>query len=137
MSHFSKIKTKISNKTYLIEALEKMNYQVKTGNYNCVGYQGNSIPVEILINLPNNNYNIGFALNNGYYELVADWYGIREVNSDHLLTSIEKEIEKIENKIKQQYAYLSTVKNLKDKGFQVVEETNENGEIHIQLRRLI
>jgi len=137
MSHFSKIQTKISNKEYLISALNKMHYQFKVGNHQCRGYQGITEPVEILIELPNNSYNIGFTQKNGYYELIADWYGIKDINSSHLISNLESEIVKIENKIKQQYAYETTIKSLADKGFFIDEEKNANGEIHIKLRRLV
>lgn len=137
MSHFSKIQTKISNKEFLVNALDKMKYQYSVGNHNCKGYQGITYPVEILITLPNTSYGIGFTNNNGFYELVADWYGIHNVNSSDFIRNIEDEIVKIENKIKQQYAYETTVKSLINKGFTIAEESNDNGEIHIKLRRLV
>lgn len=137
MSHFSKITTRIRNKQYLIDALKRLNYQVEVGQLKCRGYNGNQSDVEILIKLTNNNYNLGFRRSGEYYELIADWYGIKGFSSDNLLSSLENEIMLIENKIKQKYAYEATIKTLKEQGFDLVEDTTENGEIHLQLRRLV
>ena len=81
MSHFSKIRTNIQNKEYLVKALKQLNYNVKVGNYKCNGYQGNYTNVEVLVELPGTDYNIGFKNNDGSYELVADWYGLQNVDS--------------------------------------------------------
>jgi hypothetical protein len=137
MSHFSTIKTTIKNKEYLIAALKKANYQFKVGSFQCNGYNNNKTDVEILITLQNTNYNLGFRKNNGYFELIADWYGIKDINSNHLLVELEDEIKIIENKIKQEYAYNTTIKQLEDQGFDIDEELRNNGEIHIKLSRLV
>ena len=136
MSHFSTIKTQIRNREYLIEALKKLSYNVQVGNYSCRGYGGNTTPVEILIKLSNTDYNIGFRKSGDFYELVADWYGITGVQGDTLISSLQSEITKIENKIKQEYAYTTTLGKLRKKGFSIIKETREQGEIRIQLRRL-
>ena len=137
MSHFSKIKTNIQNKEYLVKALKQMNYNVQVGNYKCKGYQGQTTNVEILLELPGTEYNIGFKNNDGKYELVADWYGIKNVNSDSLINNITSEVTMIENKIKQEYAYSSTIEKLKDQGFSLDEEIREEGEIRIKLTRIV
>lgn len=137
MSHFSTIKTTIKNKEHLITALKKSNYQFKVGNYQCNGYNNQKTDVEILIELQKTNYNLGFRKKNGNYELVADWYGIKNINSNRLIVELENEIEKIENKIKQEYAYDTTIKKLEEQGFEIDEETRENGEIQLKLSRLV
>jgi hypothetical protein len=137
MSHFSTIKTTISNREYLIAALKKANYQFKVGSYQCNGYNKQKTDVEILITLQNTNYNFGFKKNNGYFELVADWYGIKNISIDNLLVELEDEIKIIEYKIKQEYAYNITINKLEEQGFDVDEELRENGEIHIKLSRLV
>jgi len=137
MSHFSTIKTKIKNKEYLIAALKNANYQFQVGSFQCIGYNNQKTDVEILITLQNTNYNLGFIKSNGYFELVADWYGIKNINSNNLLEELKDEIEIIENKIKQEYAYDTTIKQLEEQGFDIDEELRENGEIHIKLSRLV
>lgn len=137
MSHFSIIKTTIKNKEHLIAALKKTNYQFQVGDFKCNGYNNQKINVEILITLPNTEYNLGFRENNGYFELIADWYGINNINSNQLLGELKDEIKIIENKIKQEYAYNTTIKKLEEQGFDVDEELRENGEIHIKLSRLV
>jgi hypothetical protein len=137
MSHFSKITTRIVNKQYLIDALKRLNYDLEVGQLKCRGYNGNQSDVEILIKLTNNNYNLGFRRSGEFYELIADWYGIQGLSSNSLISSLEREITLIENKIKQKYAYETTIKTLEEQGFDLVEEVSENGEIHLQLRRLV
>ena len=51
MSHFSKIKTRITNKKYLVEALKKMNYEILSKT-KCRGYNGNTIDADIVIKIP-------------------------------------------------------------------------------------
>ena len=136
MSHFSTIKTEIKNKDHLVSALKQMGYSVKTGNYQCRGYRGNTESVEILIENAGSGYDMGFRNNDGNYELVADWYGIDGVNSDQLVKNIQSEITKIENKIKQEYAYNTVKEKLLDQGFEIDEELREGGEIRIKLSRI-
>jgi hypothetical protein len=114
-----------------------MNYSVKIGNYQCRGYQGNTQSVELLIENAGSGYDLGFRNSNGNYELVADWYGIKGVNSDQLINNIQSEITKIENKIKQEYAYNTVKEKLLDQGFEIDDELREDGEIRIKLSRIV
>lgn len=136
MSHFSRIKTKITNKEYLKEALKKLDYAVRE-NTVCTGYQGNTVNADIVIDLPDTNYNLAFVNNGNSYDLVADWYGIKGMNSSVVISEINKEIEIIENKIKQEYAYSTTIEKLAEQGFSIDEEARENGEIRIKLSRIV
>ena len=136
MSHFSRIQTRISNKEYLKEALKKLNYSIRENSI-CKGYQGNTIHADIVIDLPNTNYNLAFVNNGKSFDLVADWYGISEMNSSSIISEVNKEIKKIENKIKQEYAYNSTIEKLSEQGFSIDEEARENGEIRIKLTRIV
>ena len=137
MSHFSRIQTKIHNREHLVQALRKMGYSAQVGHHQVRGHGGQTTSAEILVPLSNTNYNLGFVKQGEYYELVADWYGISGVDSGRLLQQLQAEIGRIEAKIKQEYAYQTTVKSLQEKGFDLVEETRENGEIYIQLQRLV
>jgi hypothetical protein len=137
MSHFSTIKTEIKNKEYLVSALKVMGYNVKTGNFQCRGYQGNTQNVEILIENSGSGYDMGFRNNNGSFELVADWYGIKGVDSSSLINNIQAEITQIENKIKQDFAYKTVKEQLLDQGFEIDDEIREDGEIRIKLSRIV
>ena len=137
MSHFSTIKTKIKNKEFLIKNIKKVGYNISQKNY-VSGYGNNTISADIVINLPDTTYNIGFKKDhNGYYELIADWYGIKNKNSSSIISNIENEIERIENKIKQEFAYDTTITELGKNGFSIDEEVRENGEIRIRLSRIV
>ena len=137
MSHFSKIKTKIKNKKYLIEALKNSGYHFKVGDYDCVGYNGNKTPVDILIELNGTDYNLGFKSTPGGFELIADWYGITGINWSSMISKIEMEVKTIEHKVQQQYAYETTLEKMKQKGFSIEEETREDGEIRLSLKRMV
>ena len=67
---------------------------------------------------------IGFRKGKNGWQLTADWF---RVNVDR---------KAFENKLKQQYAYLSVTKSLENQGFLVTEEVrDEKQQIHIVLRR--
>lgn len=136
MSHFSRIKTNVTNREYLLKALKKMGYSFRE-NSKCKGYNGKTFNADIVVDLPNSKYNIAFKKKYKNYELVADWYGINGLNWKKLKNSIEKRVTNIENKIKQEYAYNNTIEKLKDKGFSIKDENRENGEIRIKLTRIV
>ena len=65
-------------------------------------------------------------MKNGAYELVADWYGVRNFKQNDLVSSLNKT-----------YSVLATKQSLEDQGFDLVSETQEkNGEIRLILRRM-
>ena len=110
MSHFSTIKTKIKNKSELLEALELLQYDVQEDKelINPTNHQHEKVKVDVSI-----GNDIGFRLNNnGEYELVAD---IQTWNQ-----SIPPE--RFVEKVTQQYARMTVHNQVKELGFQVEEE---------------
>lgn len=125
MSHFTRIQTKIVDRASLSMAIQDLGFVFEEGNISLSGYGGQSIPVDILIRLPN-SYGIGFRFNGDAYEIVTDWYGVRGVNREEFIT-----------KLTQRYAYHVTKTKLEEQGFALVEEqTLEDGQVHLLLRRL-
>lgn len=124
MSHFSKIRVKIKEKSFLIEALKTLGYDVSEGNQICRGYQGNKVNVDFLIKR-SNGYDIGFLEKNGSFELIADWYGIKNIS----------EIE-LKNKLTQMYSISVTKAELKKKRFSILEEKLPNGKVRLIAKRL-
>lgn len=125
MSHFSRIKTKLIERVYLLAALKDMGYQVEEGDLKVGGFAGASQKVNIKVKL-NLSYDIGLRETPAGYELVADWWGVRGLEKDAFL-----------DKLSQRYAYHATRARLEEQGFTLVEETTEkNGEVRLVLRKL-
>ncbi len=126
MSHFTKIKTKLVKEEFLVQALKDLGHQPKTGNVKIKGYQGQMTDVDVMIPTKNAGYDIGFVKNGNEYELVADWYGIKDINADKFVDSLS-----------QRYSYNAVVSNMEEKGFDVVEEETEDNIIHMTVRRSV
>ena len=110
MSHFSTIKTKIKNKSELLEALQLLQYDVQenTELINPLDHQHEKVKVDISI-----GDDIGFRLNNnGEYELVADIQTWKDPVPP----------KRFVEKITQQYARMTVHNQIKEMGFQVEEE---------------
>ena len=113
MSHFSTIKTKLKDKSQLQEALEILQYDVKqdqelrvTGNHG-IGHE--TVEAELAIGT-----DIGFRMNpmTGNYELGAD---LETWNQP-------VPVERLMDKVNQQYARMTIHNKVKEMGFQVDEE---------------
>ena len=126
MSHFSTIKTKIKNKSELIEALQLLQYDVQEDQelINPIDHQHEKVKVDVSI-----GNDIGFRLNNnGEYELVAD---IQTWNQ-----SIPPE--RLIEKVTQQYARMTVHNQVKEMGFKVDEEWEmEDNSIELTVSRWI
>ena len=113
MSHFSRIKTKIKNKSELEEALLLLQYDVKedqelkvTGAH---GIKHETVTADRAI-----GSDVGFRLNpmTNEYELVADLETWSQPIS----------VERFLDKVNQQYARMTIHNQVKKMGFQVQEE---------------
>jgi len=120
MSHFSTIKTKLEDRSALLEALERV------GERPNVPFQGTKV-VELVITNPSHaeqhptmevdisiGVDVGFKLNEktGTYELVAD----RQTWDRNV------PIERFMEKLTQQYARMLIHREVEEKGFQIDEE---------------
>ena len=110
MSHFSTIKTKIKNKSELLEALQLLQYDVQEDQelVNPLDHQHEKVKVDVSI-----GNDIGFRLNdNGEYELVAD------IQTWNQPIPPKRFVEKVT----QQYARMTVHNQVKELGFKVEEE---------------
>ncbi len=110
MSHFSTIKTKIKNKTELVEALELLQYNVvqDVKLENPLDHEHKQWQVDVAI-----DNDIGFRLNkDGVYELVADIQTWKDPIPP----------KRFIEKVTQQYARMTIHNTIKDMGFAVQEE---------------
>ena len=125
MSHFSRIKTRIVEKEYLLLALRDLKYGYEEGKLDVGGFGGDKRKVDIKIKLPF-SYDIGFMETKDGYELVADWWGVQGIKKDVFL-----------NQLMQRYAYHAARAKLEAQGFDLVEEKVEKtGEIRLTMRRM-
>ena len=73
-------------------------------------------------------YSIGLRKVNKNYEFVADWWAIET------FTGLKQE--EILNKITRQYAYETILDKVKDMGYSIVQEDEDNkNNIHLTVRR--
>jgi hypothetical protein len=125
MSHFSRIKTQIIDKRYLLQALDDLGFRYEEGKLHVGGFFGSKREAEIVIRLPLSN-DIGLNLSDGIYEVVADWAGVHGVSQKDFL-----------ERLTQRYAYHAAKGQLEDQGFTLVEESVQNtGQIRLVLRRM-
>ncbi len=126
MSHFTRIKTKIVEKEHLLSALRDLHFTPEEGDVNIRGWNGRTMKAQVKIATKNAGYDIGFHQKDGAFDIVADWYGIKAVSRK---TFVEE--------LSQRYAYHAARCKLEAQGFTVSgEEIDEQGRIHLVLRRL-
>jgi Protein of unknown function (DUF1257) len=127
MSHFTRIKTQIVEKKYLLQALRDLNYAYDEGDVKIRGFGGNRTAVEIKIPTGNRGYHIGLRKSGDTYEVVADWYGIHDINQTQFVQMVS-----------QRYVYCATKEKLEEQGFSLVaEEVERDGRVHLTLRRIL
>ncbi len=109
MSHFSTIKTKITKKPALLEALELLQYNVveNVELENPLDHNHKKWQVDIAI-----NNEIGFRWNGKEYELVTDLQTWSQPFPP----------ERFIEKVRQQYARMTIHNKVKEEGWQVAEE---------------
>jgi hypothetical protein len=126
MSHFTTLKTRIVSREHLKQALEDLQIVYEEGDLEISGYQGIRTPVEIRIPTSDPSYPMGFRKQAGAYELVADWYGIKDLNQSEFV-----------GKVTQRYAYRVAKEQLEQQDFTVVEEqVDADQTIRITVRRM-
>ena len=114
MSHFTRVKTQITDVEVLKRALTDLKYPYAEDAV-VRGYQGKSENAQVVVR-PGGDYDIGFIEGeDGNYQVVADWWG---VGKDAGLRE-----QAFLNPVMQRYAYHKVVAQVAQQGFQVVQET--------------
>ncbi len=125
MSHFSKIKTQMVDKKYILQALKDLGFTYQEGDQQVTGFGGQKTAVDIRIPLKF-SYDIGLRKKGSAYEIIADCFGVKGVKQKDFT-----------NRLMQRYAYHTTRAKLEEQGFDMVEEeVEETGQIRIVLRRM-
>lgn len=107
MSHFSTLRTKITDSAILTQSLSDLGIAVKT-NTDVRGYNGQRVRADIVAVLEG-EYDLGWSLNtDGSYDLIADLWGVaKKHNQTELINSIN-----------QKYAVNKTLAEVKRPGLQ-------------------
>jgi hypothetical protein len=131
MSHFTTIKTQFVDARHLKQALADVRDQFGLGEVRehttVRGFSGGTTPADLVCATRNQGYDIGFRKEGDTYNLVADWYGIRDIKQDQLTAQLQ-----------QRYAYHAVREKLDQQGFALVEEqVQQDQTIHLTLRRAV
>lgn len=132
MSHFTTVKTKMTDKAALVAALKDLKYDPKAAADNVAtltvrGWMNRTAKAEVLVASQTENYDIGFHRPSEGEAFVgeADWSMIKERTNG------------FEQQLAQRYAYNLTTAKLAEQGFNLVEETNSEGVIQLVARRVV
>ncbi len=127
MSHFTTLQTRLTAREDLLAALRDLGYAPEVGALRIRGYAGQTTPVEIAVKTDQPGYDLGFRRAGDSYELVADWYGLPDLDAESLLRQVT-----------QRYACRAALRTLGEQGFSLASETvADDGGVHLVLRRLV
>lgn len=126
MSHFTTIKTQMTEKEPLLKALIDLGFVPQDGPIEINGYLGNRTHVEVKVPTKNPEYDIGFRKVGETYQCVADWFGLKDIDQKQFIEQLT-----------QRYAYHAARAKLEAQGFTLAsEEVGQDGQIHLVLRRV-
>lgn len=125
MSHFTKIKTKLYDRTALEKSLSDLSIPWQPLVSTIRGYKDQEHKAELVIP-QDNNHDIGFHWNGNEYELVTDL----------MFWSQKYSVDKFLNQVNQRYAFNLITKLSEEKSFHFVESENQqDGSIRLLLRK--
>lgn len=124
MSHLSILRTKLTDRETLLDALRDLGYDVDLSEGQKIRANNRTSVVEFSVT-PKFSAPIGFKRGKNGYAIVADWF------------LIQLDRKKFSGELAQRYAYLIAMAQLTKDGFTLVEETRESdGRIRLTLRRM-
>lgn len=127
MSHFTTIRTRLVDQTHLLKALADLGHNVQQGPVKVQGYLSKTTLADFKIAIPGKKYDIGFRRSADGYEIMADWWGLSGINRTEFVRQLH-----------QRYAYHAAREALTAEGFALVEEEQQqNGSLHLVLRRAV
>lgn len=127
MSHFTRLQTRLVQRQHVVQALQDLGYDVRQGGVEIQGYMGTRTAVDFMVPSGTPGYDIGFRQGGDGYEVVADWWGIKDLQQEVFL-----------QRLTQRYAYCAVRRQLEEQGFTLVgeEQTAEEG-LRLTLRRVV
>ena len=123
MSHFTKVKTKITELLFLKKAISDMDLAYEEGKLKAKGWLWKRAKADLIIPTKS-GYDIGFKYNGNSYDVVADWDSINDVDQENFISELS-----------QRYAYNVVSDTLTQQGFMVMEEKTEDGKIKMTMRK--
>ena len=121
MSHFTRIKTQLTNLDTVERALEDLGYRVEHAG-SARGFAGQRAKADLVVQA--GQYDIGFTQRDGQIEMVADLWGL-ELDRDAFLKQLT-----------QRYAYHTVKAQAAQQGWQnVEEEVQSDGSIRLVMQR--
>ena len=123
MSHFTKLKTKITDRNCLLKTLENLQYNVEEDSM-IRGYNRRTRKGDIVIKT-DGEFDIGFIkAKDSSYQILADWYGAE--------AAIGKNRRAFANEISKEYAVTKVLTELRKKGYRIKSRyVNDVGEIKL------
>jgi hypothetical protein len=127
MSHFTRIKTQMVEKQFLLQALKDLGYAYEEGEVDVRGFAAARAKAEIKVRAGGLlGREIGFRKAGESYEIVADWWGLGGPKR-----------EEFQQQVTQRYAYHAARAKLEAQGFNLItEEVEQDGQIRLVLRRM-
>lgn len=127
MSHFTRMKTKMRIQEHIIAALRDLGYEPQMGGLRVRDYTGRRARVGIRVPTSSKGYSIGFAKRTSGFEVIADWWGIKDIDQETFLRNLNR-----------RYAYHASRAELEKQGFALVnEQAGTDGKLHLTLRRAV
>lgn len=126
MSHFTRLRTKLVERRFVLAALDDLGLTHEEGDVTVRGLGGATTKAEIRVPTSDPRFDIGFVSDGGAFEIVADWWGVKDWSQEELVASLTR-----------RYAYHAARESLEREGFGLVsEEQQADGRIHLVLRRM-
>jgi hypothetical protein len=120
------LKTQIVEKEFLLKALKDLGCQAEEGELYVHAVGQSKQLVEIKVRLGLLGREVGFRKSGDTYDIIADWWGLRGNTR-----------QEFQDKLAQRYAYHAALARLQEQGFALVtDEIQENGQVHLTLRRM-
>ena len=126
MSHFSRIKTQMVEKEFLLAALKDLGYTVRDESHEIHSFGARTAQVDLSVSLKLGT-EIGFRKTAEQYEIIGDWWG-----------AVGTRQKDFTDRLLQRYAYHASRAKLEAQGFTLVsEEVAQTGQIRLVLRRMV
>jgi hypothetical protein len=121
MSHFTRVKTQLTDIQMVKRVLEDLGHTVTSGIVR--GYGNQETRADLVVRL-DDRVDVGFQQDGKVVGMIGDFYG-SHISPEAFL-----------NKVSQRYAYLTILDQTTDQGWQkVTEETQADGSVRLVLQR--
>ena len=124
MSHFTRLKTKITDRECLLKTLKNLNYNFEE-NSSIRGYNRRTRKADVVIKT-HGEFDVGFVRKSSddSFQILADWYGAAQ--------SVGCARKEFVDKVQREYATTKVLHELRKKGYRIKSRSvNDTGEIKL------